>query len=294
MFAWPLPLLHGRKPYTLAALAIALPLNFPQAVVVGSYRSPSAQYYVGLLLPRAFMGLALGFANVNFLTTLFDMFGASLQSSNPHQEIVVADDIRRQGGGMGLWLGLWAWCLVGSLSVGFLIGAGITANLNPAWGFYIMVIIIAVFMLLNVVAPETRRAPYRRSVLKYLDHDEKIRRRVARGEIKLHVSMDGPKYWWEEVFAGLQLMGSMMLQPGFFVLSFYLAWIYALVVLVTLVSQMPDMPRLQQRLTCTSATRGTTIPRLQVAPTVHWLGSIWSRNWCCPCSASVESKLVLP
>lgn len=29
----------------------------------------------------------------------------------------------------------------------------------------------------------------------------------------------------------------MMLQPGFFVLAFYLAWIYALVVLVTLVSR---------------------------------------------------------
>ena len=236
-FAWPLPLLHGRKPYTLAALAIALPLNFPQAVAVGTYRSPDAQYFVGLLLPRAFMGLALGFANVNFLTTLFDMFGASLQSSNPHQEIVMMDDIRRQGGGMGLWLGIWAWCFVGSLSIGFLIGAGITANLNPAWGFYIIVIIIAVFMLMNVIAPETRRAPYRRSVLKYLDKNEKIQRRVARGEVKLHISQDGPKYWWEEVSAGVQLMGSMMLQPGFFVLALYLAWIYALVVLVTLVSR---------------------------------------------------------
>jgi len=237
LFSWPLPLLHGRKPYTLAGMAIALPLNFPQAVVVGSYRSPETQYFVGLLLPRAFMGLALGFANVNTLTTLFDMFGASLQSANPHQEIVIADDIRREGGGMGLWLGIWAWCFVGSLSIGFVIGAGITAHLNPAWGFYVVVIIIAVFMLINVLAPETRRAPFRRSILKYLDENEKVQRRVARGEVKLHISMDGPKYWWEEVLAGFKLMGSMMLQPGFFVLAFYLAWIYALVVLVTLVGR---------------------------------------------------------
>ncbi|KAL1302772.1 hypothetical protein AAFC00_003119 [Neodothiora populina] len=234
MFAWPLPLLHGRKPYTLAALAIALPLNFPQAIMVGSHRSPRTQYYVGLLLPRAFMGLALGFANVNFITTLLDLFGASLQSTNPHQEIVVMDDVRRQGGGMGLWLGLWAWCFVGSLSAGFLIGAAVTASLNPAWGFYVVVIIIAVFMLMNVIAPEPRRAAYRRSVLKYLDEDDRVRRRVARGEVKLHISMDGPKYWWEEAFAGIELMGRMMLQPGSFVLSLYLAWIYALVVLVTL------------------------------------------------------------
>ncbi|KAF1347733.1 hypothetical protein BDV97DRAFT_370631 [Delphinella strobiligena] len=157
MFSWTLPLLHGRKPYTLGAFAVALPLNFPQAIVVGGYKSPETRYFVGLLLPRAFMGLALGFANVNFLTTLLDMFGASLMTSNPHQEIVVMDDIRRQGGGMGLWLGVWAWCFVGSLSIGFLIGAEITAHLDAAWGFYIVIILIASFMLVNVVAPEPRR-----------------------------------------------------------------------------------------------------------------------------------------
>lgn len=206
MFSWTLPLLHGRKPYTLGAFAVALPLNFPQAIVVSGYKSPEPRYFVGLLLPRALMGLALGFANVNFLTTLLDLFGASLMTSNPHQEIVVMDDIRRQGGGMGLWLGVWAWCFVGSLSIGFLIGAEITAHLDAAWGFYIVVILLASFMLVNVVAPEPRRAPYRRSILKYLDQDEQVRRRVGRGEVKLHISQDGPKYWWEEVYAGLKLM----------------------------------------------------------------------------------------
>ena len=236
LIAWPLPLLHGRKPYTLIALAITLPLQFPQAITVGQYRSPQAKYYVGLLLPRAISGLALGFANVNFLATLFDLFGASLQSHHPHQEIVDFDDVRRQGGGMGLWLGAWAWCFVGSLAVGFLLGAGVTAHLDPAWGFYFVVILLAFFLLINVIAPETRRAPHRRSILHYFDEEEKLKKRVARGEVKLHMSQDGPKYWWEEVWAGIKLQVHMLMQPGFLVLAVYLAWMYALVVLVTRVS----------------------------------------------------------
>lgn len=155
------------------------------------------------------------------------------------------DDVRRQGGGMGIWLGLWSWCFVGSLSLGFLIGASITQHLAPAWGFYVVVILLSFFILINVIAPETRRAPYRRSVLRYMDEDEKLKKRVARGEIKLHLDQDGPKYWWEEVWAGMRLMGHMFCQFGFFVLAVYLAWIYALVVLITLVSLAgPDIIRI--------------------------------------------------
>lgn len=237
LVAWPLPLLHGRKPYTLTALAIALPLQFPQALCVQTPRSPdSTLYFVGLLLSRALSGMALGLANINFLATLFDLFGASLQARHPHQEIVDFDDPRRQGGGMGLWLGAWAWCFVGSLALGFLVGAAITATLNPDWGFYFVVILLAIFILMNVVAPETRRAPHRRSILHYFDEQERLKKKVARGEVKLHISQDGPQWWWEESWAGMKLMAYMMIQPGFFVLAWYLAWIYALVVLVTLVS----------------------------------------------------------
>ena len=135
-----------------------------------------------------------------------------------------------------MWLGAWAWCFVGSLAVGFLLGAGVTAHLDPAWGFYFVVILLAFFLLINVIAPETRRAPHRRSILHYFDEEEKLKKRVARGEVKLHMSQDGPKYWWEEVWAGIKLQVHMLMQPGFLVLAVYLAWIYALVVLVTLVS----------------------------------------------------------
>jgi len=137
---------------------------------------------------------------------------------------------------MGLWLGIWAWCFVGSLAVGFLLGAVVTAHLNPSWGFYFVVIILAIFLLMNVVAPETRRAPHRRSVLHYFDEGDNLKKKVARGEVMLHLSSDGPKYWYQEVFAGMKLMTSMLIQPGFLVLAVYTAWVYALVVLVTLAS----------------------------------------------------------
>ncbi|KAK3325440.1 hypothetical protein B0H66DRAFT_615974 [Apodospora peruviana] len=39
-FFWSLPLLHGRKPYILSSLVIAMPLLFPQAISVSTMRSP--------------------------------------------------------------------------------------------------------------------------------------------------------------------------------------------------------------------------------------------------------------
>ncbi|ORY14142.1 hypothetical protein BCR34DRAFT_510124 [Clohesyomyces aquaticus] len=232
--SWPLPLLHGRKPYILASLALAMPLQFPQAIVVGWKRSPkNSTFKTSLLLARAFTGLVLGFANVNFISILLDLFGASLQSKNPHQEIVMANDVRRHGGGMGLWLGIWSFCWIGSLAIGFQIGAAIIENLTPDWGFYITVFILIAALLLNILAPETRRSAYRRSVTEVYDRDEQfITRRVARGEVKLHLSTEGPKYWFEEVWAGMKLTTMMVCQTGFSVLALYLGWIYAQIVLV--------------------------------------------------------------
>lgn len=129
---WPLPLLHGRRPYTLVAFGLMLPLHIPQALAVSSSHSPHPLYRIGLLLPRALTGLALGFANVNILPTLFDLFGASLMSERPHQEIVAYDDVRRQGGGIGVWLGVWTFCFSSSLSIGFCVGACIISELDPS------------------------------------------------------------------------------------------------------------------------------------------------------------------
>ncbi|KAE8823073.1 hypothetical protein PTNB85_10252 [Pyrenophora teres f. teres] len=232
-FAWTLPLLHGRKPYILTALAIALPLQFPQAIVVSGYRNKDAKYRVGLMVSRAVSGLVLGFANVNYITALLDLFGASLQSKNPHQEFVVVNDVRRHGGGMGMWLGIWSWCWIGSLALGFQMGAAVIEHLTPDWGFYIVVIILAMSLVLNIMSSETRRAPYRRSVTEVYDREENyITRRVSRGEVKLHIETEGPQHWFQEVWAGMKLMAMMLCQPGFLALALYLAWIYAQVVLV--------------------------------------------------------------
>ncbi|KAM3079429.1 hypothetical protein ACMFMG_005860 [Clarireedia jacksonii] len=231
-FFWPLPLLHGRKPYILGSMSIAMPLLFPQALAVGMTRNPNLPgWRIGLILSRSLMGLALGFANMNFLATLMDLFGASLQSTNPHQEYVDESDVRRHGGGMGIWLGIWTWCYIGSIGIGFMLGAIIINNLSPAWGFYVSIAILAMVLLINVVAPEVRRSAFRRSVAE-VRNETTVSRRLAKGEVKMHRVQTGPKWWGEEFHHGVMLSHSMMRQPGFLVLAFYVAWVYAQIVLI--------------------------------------------------------------
>jgi hypothetical protein len=104
LFCWPLPLLHGRKPYTLTALIVALFCQLPQGLMVVSFRDPDiSRYRVTLLLSRGFSGFALGFAEINNLASLLDVFGAFLQSKESRNQGNLLD-VRRYGGGMGLWL----------------------------------------------------------------------------------------------------------------------------------------------------------------------------------------------
>ncbi|KAI9806426.1 MAG: hypothetical protein M1833_003613 [Piccolia ochrophora] len=229
---WSLPLLHGRKVYNLAAIALSIPLQLPQAIAVTSPRSPDTPVYrLALLLSRSALGLVLGFANVNFQTTLLDLFGASLQSTNPHQEIVDVYDVRRHGGGMGIWLGVWSWCYVGSIGVGFLFGALIINTMNPSWGFWLVVLLTAIMLLLNVLVPEVRRSAHRRSMAVVRSGTD-TSMRVARGEVTMHIHQTGPKWWWEEVRASLSLQQRMLKQPGFAILALYHGWLYGQVVLV--------------------------------------------------------------
>ncbi|KAI4087007.1 MAG: hypothetical protein LQ348_006781 [Seirophora lacunosa] len=231
---WPLPLLYGRKPFTLAALALLVPLQFPQAVAVSGFRTPyTPTYRVALLLSRAVAGLVMGFANINFIATLLDLFGASLQSVNPHEEVVNENDVRRHGGGMGIWLGVWTWCFIGSIGVGFFVGAVIISGLAVDWGFWITIIVTAFVLVLNVLVPEVRRSPYRRSIAEVRTATE-MSRRVARGEVKMHLYSTGPKWWIEEVIAGSVLCVRMLKQPGFLVLSTYVGWIYGQIVMIIL------------------------------------------------------------
>ncbi|KAH8121470.1 major facilitator superfamily domain-containing protein, partial [Trichoderma asperelloides] len=230
-FLWPLPLLHGRKPYIMTSLVLAMPLLFPQALAVNAQRlTNTGMWRATLLVSRALMGASLGFASMNFHSILTDLFGASLMSTNPHQEVVDHYDARRHGGGMGVWLGIWTWCWIGSLGIGFFVGACVIDRYPPTWGFYISIIMIAVVLFLNVLCPEVRRSAFRRSVAEVRTGGD-ISRRVARGEIMMHRVKTGPKWWGQEVYHGILLTLEMLRQPGFLILAFYSAWIYAQVVL---------------------------------------------------------------
>lgn len=230
-FLWPLPLLHGRKPYIMTSLVLAMPLLFPQALAVNAQRlTNTGMWRATLLVSRALMGASLGFASMNFHSILTDLFGASLMSTNPHQEVVDHYDARRHGGGMGVWLGVWTWCWIGSLGVGFFVGACVIDKYPPTWGFYISIIMIAVVLFLNVLCPEVRRSAFRRSVAEVRTNGD-ISRRVARGEIMMHRVKTGPKWWGQEVYHGILLTLEMLRQPGFLILALYSAWIYAQVVL---------------------------------------------------------------
>lgn len=235
LFLWPLPLMHGRKPYTIMALALAMCLQIPQGIAVSDVRSPYVSTYRKiLLLSRAVSGFALGFVNINLQATLLDLFGASLQSGNPHQEVVDLYDVRRHGGGMGLWLGLWSWCSVGSISIGFFIGTLVVDSADVTWGFWISLLLIMVVLLLNVIGPEVRRSAYRRTVAEVKGEEGHINR-VSRGEVKMHLRSAGPYWWGEEVKAGVELCWRMFQQPGFAVLAIYTGWAYAHFTLILMV-----------------------------------------------------------
>lgn len=235
LLLWPLPLLHGRKPYTIMALAVALCLQIPQGIAVSEFRTPYVSTYRKILLfSRAASGFALGFVNINLQATLLDLFGASLQSRNPHQETVDLYDVRRHGGGMGLWLGVWSWCFIGSISIGFLIGTFIVDNADVTWGFWISLLLTMVVLLLNVIGPEVRRSAFRRTVAEVRGDQGHINR-VSRGEIKMHLKSAGPYWWGEEVKAGMELCWKMLQQPGFVVLAVYTGWAYAHFSLVLMV-----------------------------------------------------------
>lgn len=235
LFAWPLPLLHGRKPYILCSLAVAICLQIPQGVAVSQFRSPYVSTYRKLLLlSRAVSGFALGFTNINQHGTLLDLFGASLQSRDGKDDVSTYD-VRRHGGGIGLWLSVWSSCTMGSVSLGFLTGTLFVNNNNVSWGFWTCLILLTIVLLLNVISPEVRRSAFRRTIAEMWSESGRFSR-VTRGEVKMHLDGVGPFWWGEEVKAGLRMSWLMIKQPGFLILSVYAAWVYAQFTMVLMVS----------------------------------------------------------
>lgn len=204
LLLYPLPILHGRKPYTLAGLAILMPLLFPQALATEDHdvSMSIARYRSMLLIPRGLAGIAAGLVEMNLMPTLLDLFGSSLQSTHPHGEVIDENDVRRHGGGMGAWLSIWTWCAIGSIGFGFFLGAAIITNgVAVTWGFYVCIIACGVVLILNIATPETRRSPYRRSVAEVRSGTDMFRR-IAKGEFMMHLYQTGPKHWYEEMMAG--------------------------------------------------------------------------------------------
>lgn len=248
LLCWPLPVLHGRKPYTLGALVILLSLQLPQGIAVGHEKARyHAKYRALLLVCRGISGLAMGFANMNFQTTLLDIYGASLQSSNPHQEVTDPNDVRRHGGGMGVWLGVWSWCFIGSIAVGFFVGAGIIQHQSVTWGFWVAVMVTMFMILVNVVAPETRRNRHRSSMADALAGEKRQKKlEVQKGEVTIHLKSAGAQSVFEEVVSGLVLNLKMLKQPGFLILSIYTAWVYGQFVLIVVVSLPPPRTHIRR------------------------------------------------
>ncbi|KAH6697154.1 hypothetical protein F5X68DRAFT_162894 [Plectosphaerella plurivora] len=180
---------------------------------------PSIQYYI------------LDTSHLTVYGNVGCFAGMAIPTSNPHQEVVDCYDVRRHGGGQGGWIGIWTFSWIGSLGIGFLVGAVVINYLPPVWGFYISIILVAITLVLNTVCPETRRSTYRRSVAE-VNTGESTSRRVARGEVMMHRVKTGPRWWGQEVYHGVCLSFEMLRQPGFLVLSLYVGWIYAQVVLL--------------------------------------------------------------
>lgn len=242
---WPLSLLHGRKPYTLISIALTIPLQLPQALSLPPHTLPGGQrsmapFVVCILVFRAVSGFVLGFACMNALGTLVDLFGPDTGACcrggvvfNSSVPIEGQDQFHLVRGGeagarIGIWLGVWAWMFFSFGGVGFLIGRLLMIYSSPAWGFWIVAIMATILLFLVWLVPEVRPPWKKKRVL--------TRRRTGwkgkgedqhedRGEIKMIISGASPKWWWEEVWAGAVLSFRMCRQLGFVVMVVYVGWI---------------------------------------------------------------------
>lgn len=241
---WPLSLLHGRKPYVLLSIALTIPLQLPQALSLPPHTIPSQErsmipFIVCILFFRAVSGFVLGFASMNVLATLIDLFGPDTGACcrggvvfNSSTPVEGQDKFHLVPGGeagvrVGIWLGIWAWVFFAFGGVGYLVGQLIISRSSPAWGFWIVAIVATVLLFLVWLVPEVR-PPWKKQRL--------INRRRAgwkgdeekqhedRGEIMMVVSGTSPKWWWEEIRAGVVLSWRMCNQLGFLVVATYVGW----------------------------------------------------------------------
>lgn len=259
---WPLPLLHGRKPYLLLSISLLLPLQLPQALSLPPYTTDShtwdrsMQPYVAcLLFFRTVSGLILGFAFMNGFATILDLFGPDtgaccrggvvynnqvpLEGQNQYHAVTGGE----AGVRTGIWVGIFTWMFVASPGLGFLFGKVAIATTTPAWGFWTVAILTAFLLTLILVAPEVR-PPWKTIRICRMTSRRGKRPAIAgiagsevveRGEIKMIMFGSSPRWWWEEVSAAFLLTWKMMHQYGFLLLAVYFGWVFGHLVLVVMV-----------------------------------------------------------
>lgn len=241
---WPLSLLHGRKPYVLLSIALTIPLQLPQALSLPPHTIPNQErsmvpFIVCILFFRAISGFVLGFASMNVLATLIDLFGPDTGACcrggvvfNSSTPVEGQDKFHLVPGGeagarIGIWLGIWAWMFFAFGGVGYLVGQLIASQSSPAWGFWIVAIVATLLLSLVWLVPEVRppwrkQRPINRRRAGWKGNEEN--RHEDRGEITMVVSGTSPKWWWEEIRAGVVLSWRMCNQLGFLVIATYVGW----------------------------------------------------------------------
>lgn len=241
---WPLSLLHGRKPYVLLSIALTIPLQLPQALSLPPHTIPNqersmAPFIVCILFFRAVSGFIFGFASMNVLATLIDLFGPDTGACcrggvvfNSSTPVEGQDKFHLVPGGeagarIGIWLGIWAWMFFAFGGVGYLVGQLIISQSSPAWGFWIVAIVATVLLFLVWLVPEVRppwrkQRPINRRRAGWKGEEEN--QHEDRGEITMVVSGTSPKWWWEEIQAGVVLSWRMCNQLGFLVMATYVGW----------------------------------------------------------------------
>lgn len=255
---WPLPLLHGRKPYLLLSISLLLPLQLPQALSLPPYtKNPTSwnrsmePYVACLLFFRTVSGVILGFAFMNSMATIIDVFGPDTGACcrggvvyNNRIPLEGHDQYNAIPGGeagvrMGIWVGVFTWLLVASPCLGYLFGKITISRTTPAWGFWTVAILAGFLLISIIIAPEVRppwkkirivpvRNASRRSRTTMIAGPET----VEKGEIRMVMFGSPPNWWWEEVSAGVSLTLRMLQQYGFLVVAIYFGWVFGHIVVV--------------------------------------------------------------
>lgn len=173
---WPLPLLHGRKPYIMISLLLMIPLQIPQGLTLPPYtiakqNESMVSYVLCFYFFRAISGGVLGFTVINCLSTVLDLFSVDTGACCRGGVVLNGRAIKKQnwnllGGGIrgsrpGMWIAMFVWSTTVFYGIGFFVGQLTINSTTPAWGFWITAIITGSLLIIVGVVSEVR-PPWKR------------------------------------------------------------------------------------------------------------------------------------